>query len=552
MGNWNPTSSTYLTWADYYKAIHASFVFENNVDRCAELPVSLREQYKCEVKFLRGYYYWKLLEQYGPFVLLESEVGLDDDHSSFTRAPYDVCVEYICRMMDEAEVNLPWVWGEDDQRWLGKPTKLVCKAVKSDVLLMAASPQWNGNAEYASFVNKDGSPLVDIRYRREKWEAAARAARELIRAAEQNPAYNVRLYRNDEQNNGATFNPYISVRDVHLVRWNCETLWARSDQDLYEWEKHATPRPGGWNGMAPTQRMVDAFFMVDGKTIEDSELYTETGFAGAAHPSWTQDDIDMMQHGEVWGHRAGDHNMFANREARFYGAIVYNGRPLPQVSKANRDNFSTGSNKDGWGRVELYGRGMSGYHGNADRSATGYLIGKKVSPQSDVQQNSHSPWRPHIFIRLAKIYLNYIEALNEYDPGNADIKKYWDMVRSRAGLPGIFETYPEIAGDTEKQREFILRERHVELCFENDRYFTTRRRLMAHQTDTSREESRRMFGDGGPMYGLNVQEGDCFTDENFYKRNKFEERVFEMQYYLFPIPQSEINKNPLMVQNPWW
>lgn len=549
LGSWSPTSGYYNKWRSYYQAIRASFRFENNVDRCPELTDDLKTQYKAEVKFLRGYYYWKLLQQYGPVVLIDHEVGFNEDWAGYTRAPYDQCVEYIVQMLDEAEVDLPWEW---DEQWLGKPTKFVCKAVKAEVLLTAASPQWNGNADYANFVNKDGTALVDTSYKQEKWEAAAAAARAVISAAEDNAQYGVKLYRNNEQNNGSTFSPYISIRDLWLAKWNCETIWARTGNDSNNWEKHTMPRPGGWSGMAATQRQVDAFYMIDGKTIDDSPLYTEEGFATEAHPSWTADNIDQMQQGAVWGHRVGEHNMFANREARFYAAILYNGRPIPQVSRDDRNAFSSAANRDGWGRAELYNSGGSGYSGNADHSETGYLILKNVNPQGNPYRDRFGDWRPHIYIRLAGVYLNYIEALNEYDPGHADIEKYWDMLRSRAGVPGIFEAYPEIAGNKERQREFIIRERQVELCFENDRYFTTRRRWIAHTTDTARSEDRRMFGDGGPMYGMSVRQGTGFADENFYQRSVFETRVFQRQFYLFPIPQDEINNNPLMVQNPWW
>jgi hypothetical protein len=420
---------------------------------------------------------------------------------------------------------------------------------------MAASPQWNGNSDYATFTNRDGSPLTDTEYKEAKWEAAADAAKAVISAAEENPAYGVMLYRNNEQGNGTTFNPYISVRDVQLVKWNCETLWARAGNDAGAWEKHCVPRPGGWSGMGPTQRQVDAFYMTDGKTIDDSALYTETGFAATAHPSWTDDNVDKMQSGEVWGHRIGEHNMYANREARFYAAILYNGRPIMQISnKADRNRFSSAINADGWGRAELYSTGMSNFISDENHSTTGYLITKKVSPKSNVTgvSETYDEWRPHVFIRLAKIYLNYIEALNEYDPTNPDIKKYWDMIRDRAGLPSIFVSYPGLAGDKEAQRDLIIRERQIELCFENDRYFTTRRRLLADKTDTSHPETRRMFGEGGAMYGMNVLAGTGFADAAFFQRTKFEDRVFNEEFYLFPIPQSEIDKNPDMVQNPGW
>ena len=551
IGNWNPTNMHHDPWGDFYKAIRASFVFENNVDKCVELSETLRTQYKAEVKFLRGYYYWKLLQQYGPFVLIDKETDINDNWNSYARTPYDNCVTYICQILDEAEADLPWTW-RTNTKWMGKPDKIACRAVKSEVLLMAASPQWNGNQEYSSFKNHDGTPLVNTTYDIEKWKKAAAAAKAVIDVAESNTSLNIKLYRNDEASKGDSFNPYKSVRDVHLVKWNSEVLWATTKGDTYGYEKHSTPRPGGWNGMGVTQRQVDAFFMLNGRTIEDPDAdYSETGFSTKAHPNWIKDDIAEVQSGDSWGNRLGEWNMYANREARFYASVLYNGRPIPQVAKDDRNNYSSNTNKDGWGRVELYAKGVSGF-GGSDHSRTGYLILKSVSPQGNPYREQYGEWHQHTYIRLAQIYLNYIEALNEYDPNNADIKKYWDKIRDRAGLPSIYNTYPSIKGDKGKQLEYIIRERQVELCFEGDRYFTTRRRWISHTTDNSRPENKRMFGDGGRMFGVNISVGDSFQSTDFYQRKDFETRVFQKKMYIFPISQFEMDRNNSMVQNPWW
>ncbi len=42
------------------------------------------------------------------------------------------------------------------------------------------------------------------------------------------------------------------------------------------------------------------------------------------------------------------------------------------------------------------------------------------------------------YIRYAEILLDYIEALSNYDPTNADIRKYWDQIRKRAGVESAF------------------------------------------------------------------------------------------------------------------
>lgn len=94
--------------------------------------------------------------------------------------------------------------------------------------------------------------------------------------------------------------------------------------------------------------------------------------------------------------------------------------------------------------------------------------------------------------------------------------------------------------------------------FEGDRYFTCHRRLLcldaSANTVTSNEANK--FGDNGPVWGLSVRAGDAktnsFKSTEFYKRTIFETRTFKKQFYLFPIPQDEINKSPGLTQNPWW
>ena len=58
------------------------------------------------------------------------------------------------------------------------------------------------------------------------------------------------------------------------------------------------------------------------------------------------------------------------------------------------------------------------------------------------------------------------------------------------------------------------------------------------------------------MWGMNINAGtptgNNFSFTDFYKKVSFEERVFDKAYYLFPIPESEVNKSNALVQNPWW
>ena len=196
--------------------------------------------------------------------------------------------------------------------------------------------------------------------------------------------------------------------------------------------------------------------------------------------------------------------MFVNREPRFYVNICFNGA------------YWIGDQKT---RIQLYYTGGSGKKGTWDYPRSGYIAIKNVSPSSNPLNNNYIK-RPFLMMRYAEMLLNYVEALNEYDPGNPDIEKYLNLIRERGGQ--------------------IRLERRIELCFEQLRYFDTRRWLIAEQTD------------GGPFYGMNVDAGNSFTDEAFYEKTVFETRVFRPEFYLFPIPQSEINRDPQIVQNPGW
>ena len=566
LGNWNTLSPFYQKWGNFYSAIRASFVFENNVDRNPELSDDLKEQYKAEVKFLRGLYYFYILRQYGPAVLLTEATQVDGDWDTYGRAPFDDCVDYVCQMMDEAAATeeLPLSW-DSEQVWRGKPTKIACKSIKAEVLLLAASPQWNGNPAYANFQNPDGTHLASTTYDESKWRRAAEACKEVIDMADES---GVKLYKNNENGDGA-FNPYKSVRDVLLKNWNTEVIFGRAAFDQNAWQVHTSPGPNNLGGVGPTQRVVDAFFMQNGRTIDDPESgYEETGFATEGGDHWNPNGlntsfervkmIEQIRDGEAWGHWPGDWNMYANREPRFYASILYNKRIIPQLSSdvSKRNYYNSPSQQNGYGRVELYYGGVSRSSGSYTfYPRTGYLALKNVDPQSNMRDREYAGTRAEVKLRYAQILLDYIECLNEYDPGNADIQTYWDMIRERAGIPGIFDVYPEIRGDKEQQREFIIRERQVELCFETDRYFTTRRRWLSSTPDDGGSEDRK-YGDGGRMWGMSINAGNTSTNNfnytGFYQRTPFETRVFEDKMYLFPIPQSEIDINSNLVQNPWW
>ena len=420
------------------------------------------------------------------------------------RSPYDSCVGYISGEFDKAAADLPDV-AANPSLDNGRMTKSVVLAYKAEMLLIAASPLYNGNADYASLKNLNGTQLMNQQADPTKWATAAAASKAFI---DKYVPGTFDLYT--EKDGSGNVDPYLSCRNVMLNDWNKEWIFAKVGADPGTRQYEGTPYHSGSDGairgsggLGPTQEMVDAYFMKNGLSISDAGSgYVENGFSDADGKYTTK----------------GTYNMFTNREPRFYVGITYNGSTWLNTSSSS-----------GTVITETFYNGNSGKKvGGNDYSPTGYIIRKNIT-------DGYSNNRAWLMLRLAKIYLDYAEALNESSPGNPDIAKYVNLIRERAGVPDLPAGLSQV-----DMRNAIRRERRVELAFENARYFDTRRWKIAEQTD------------GGPFYGLNINAGNSVDDPAFYVRTVFDNRVFQKKHYLWPIPQQELDVDKNLVQNTGW
>ena len=532
-GNWNAQSGFWSTWGSYYAGIRQSIVFEENIDRVPDdlLSRDLKSQYKHEVLFLRGWFYLELLKQYGPFVKIDHLLSLNEDFNSYARAPLDTCVKTINDLMDRAAEGLPKSWTSSDY---GRPTKGACLAVKAQLALLVASPLYNGNTLFNNFKNKDGKALVSVDYDQNKWKVAADAAKAVIDLG----VY--KLFTNLDEGD-AVFDPYLSYRDLFLTNWNDEIIFSSNIVSDWYWghEIRIAPQPGGYNMTNATQNIVDAFYMRNGRTIDDPESgYIESGFVQHDDPmNW-----GLSKDGVKRGYVTGNSNMYVDREARFYASILYNGEPVVSAPTTDdRNYYSSPQNIDGRGRAEFYYGGKSGVPVTTT-DMTGYTPLKGASPASNIR-NGQAAYRPFIHMRYGEILLDYIEALNEYDPSNADILKYLNQIRERAGLPDFESVYPGKVGNKDQMRAVILHERQIELCFEGDRYYTLIRRKLMNDPKIQ------------TIYRMNVSandNGQGFAFEDYYKREVLQVRYWDDKMYLFPIYQDDLDKDQALVQNPLW
>jgi len=525
-GNWNPSSGWDPNyWSELPKRIRSAFIFIENVkpNIAQQVTEAEVENMKNEARFLIAYYYWLMAEAYGAIPFDPRIVPSDapEDELMIGQTPFDEVVDWVDKELKELSQKLPPSY--TDNRKFGRATSIMCLAVRARMLLFAASPLVNGNPDYVGFVNNKGEELFNSTYDPEKWVRAKDACKELIDAAHK---AGHQLYY--EYNDDGSIDPFLSYQNMMFkktVDGNKEILFARPDCNTWEYDKHAQPRgTGGNGGLGVTQSLVDAFFMENGLPIDDpASGYTEKGFS-------TEPEIRKTKWIECQGNQEGKagqvtlpgtFNMYCHREPRFYISVLYNG------AWHRRENRTTRFMKDEWDGGPTH-----------DAPQGGYLVRKKVHPDHD-PRNGINPYRPGILFRLGEAYLNYAEALNEVEPSHPDILTYVNLIRERAGIPGLSSGLSQ-----EEMREAIRRERRVELNCEGIRYHDIRRWKIGEETLN------------GDFWGMNFHGSEYSDDESnpnaYFKRSVYQTRKFSKKNYWFPVPQSEIDKNPNLVQNPFW
>lgn len=510
-GAWNPNNAIDY-WSTMYIAIRKCNLFLENVDK---VPVEqeMKDNWKGEVYFLRALYHFMLTRLYGPVPILDRSLTPNEEFTAITRDPIDKCVEFIAADCDRAIGILPATVSMTEK---GRATAIAAYALKSRVLLYMASPLWNGNPDYVSLTNSKGERLFPD-YDASRWSVAAAASLECIEQARE-AGYD--LYRKDPDYVKNYQSLFVDNNNVEWLFSKNVGLWGTASH----FDNCCEPVSlGGFSIMNPTQDLVDAYQMQDGSTpilgytvvnetthelspvINPGSGYKDKGFTSSSHPlGWYPVNV---------------HNMFVGREARFYASINFT---MQRWKTTTLMLWRTG--KDG--------RDNAG----SDYCKTGYLQKKLADPAMSINPSVRQ-LRARIFFRLGEVYLNYAEALNESQGPVNDVYTYIDDIRSRVGLPGL-----PTGLSKDQLRERIHHERRIELAFEHHRFFDIRRWKIAENVDSEW------------IHGLDIYAGINRTDESFYKRKGIEKRVFESpRHYLFPIPQSEIDKSSgHIMQNPGW
>ena len=545
-------------WGNLPVRIRSAYIFIENAKPLPEQRLYETEvnTMKAEARFLIAYYFYLMVNTYGAIPFQNWLADFDDTYEELLigQTPYDQVIDWIDQELVAVSKELPPTRELAAEQ--GRATALMALAVRARMLLFAASPLVNGNddPDYAKFTNDKGELIFNPNYDPKKWEKAAKANKELIDMAKANGCD---LYK--EYNDDGTLDPFMSYSNMSFVEFpnNPEALFIRHSCDYSGWDGDSAPITyGGQNGLGITQSLVDAFFMKNGRSPilghnrdantvqpifnDDSSvtaLYSEKGFS-------TNDDKRKTKwhYGSPNGTDAsglsvvapkGTFNMYVNREPRFYISVLFHN----QYYKPSGEYMQFGAGQPN-GRQERWW----------DSPQNGYLLRKRVHPDTDIKENIRT-YRPGILFRLAEAYLSYAEALYHTDPNNPDLLYYLNEVRIRAGIPTYGSGPDQIPVPTgEALLDAIKRERRVEFNCEYAIRFDDIRRWK--EIDLL----------AGPFDGMNakgsVTEGtEAYNESNpnaFFVRTTYIIRGFSDKNYWFPIHQNQIDKNPNLRQLPKW
>ena len=444
-------------WIQEYLVIRKCNTIIERVAGVDDKVLTAKEKLRiyAEARFLRAFCYFDLGRTFGKAPLILKAQNLEEDllvaPSSFAEI-----VEFVKDECDLYADNLPLTYPEEEA---GHATKGAFLALKSRALLYLASP-----------LNSED----DAR----KWDDAAVAAQavmdlhvyELYKVGET-------PYRSMEFDKTAANKEVIFERRFSFPEapHNIHMMWSLDAEDA-----------GSWNGLYPTQNLVDAYETIDGKLIDD--------------PTNTMYDAQ---------------DPYSNRDARFYQSIIYNGSTwetyLMSMVTNTVDPSKNGSCKPRLGKARC-GYGPKKFIEELDPSTNIY---------GGYAQSNNWP-----YFRYAEVLLNYAEAKNEsLSVPDESVYNAVNEVRARSNQPNL-----PTGLSKEEMRKRIKNERRVELLLEEHRFYDLRR-----------------WKDGNvlaePIMGMNIYNNNITLK---YEISKVEDRVFTGEHYYLPIPLSEQEKNPLL------
>lgn len=253
------------------------------------------------------------------------------------------------------------------------------------------------------------------------------------------------------------------------------------------WDLTQSPNGyGGWALSSPTHNYALKYNMADGSTTDGASYNPQNPNEG--------------------------------RELRYYANLLFNGAEFRGRKVEYFLSEDVNANPHGLDSPEGLGNALHS-------SKTGYNIRKFQDENVDVS-GGISAGRPYILYRLSEMYLNYAEA--QFELGNEEeARNSLNLVVTRA-------LQPEVTASGAELYDAIKRERRIELAFEGHNFFDERRWM---------QEDHLGFDIKGLKWTKKA-DGNLEFEEYIVVSRPFPEK-----HYYLPIPNSEVEKAPSLLQN---
>jgi len=220
-------------WGRSYRGIRDCNLAISNI-ASVKMSAAHRARLQAELKFIRAFRYHDLIRNYGGVILMgDSAYNLTDnlqDDAFFKRASLKESIDYAVAQLDDAANGLPL--NNDDGWVLGRATKGAALALKSRLLLYAASPLYGTGS----------------------WQDAVTAAQAVIGLNKYS------IYT------GGYANLFLTNDNSESI---FERLYTKNANHTHLEIANGPNGYGGWGGNLPLQNLVDDYEMDNGKAITD-------------------------------------------------------------------------------------------------------------------------------------------------------------------------------------------------------------------------------------------------------------------------------------------
>ena len=476
-GAWGPTNAKERVWNSAWDGISYCNLVLDQFSNCTfpeytedehyRQEMYLYHNYRWEARWARAFFYFELVKRYGN-VPLKTKHMTANEANSLPQVSADSIFQFIDTECDTIEDSIIVNYGDlGDMAYYkgqtGRANKLAAMALRARAALYWASPLFNPKGD------------------KSRWLKAAQLSNAVIAEARQEgmgllPDYS-KLFNKDSYKDGIK-----------------EIIFSRRVAASNAFEKYNYPigmeNAGGGN--CPTQNLVDAYEMTNGKAINE----TGSGY----------DPQDP----------------YKNRDARLAMTVAVNGEQWPNA--AALETFEGGANSSS----VTYG------------TPTGYYLKKYINQGTIIAKTgSNSFAHAWVIFRLAEFYLDYAEAALNYTGSGyvapeglpMTAAQAINVVRTRAKQPNMATGL-----DFEAFKKKYENERFVELAFEGHRFFDLRRWKEAPEyLKTIRGMKITRQADGTMKY----------------EEQTIDTRTWNDKWYLFPLPQKDV-LNCNYKQNDGW